>query len=213
MEALILDADDFNTLPRMTLMVHPTITICLVALVPPDPYHAPESLRQSVLLPLAKIVGAWPLWSHNRFKPERTSSKRKRSRSESEMTCNCTSCAHSSSFELSSSGTYASDFDSSDDDGERVTLPVGGDPEEGGKAELDVASWAGKVLLPTYSEVDDLDDLENDQLLRTYAQESALTPEQVKKALKEEDKKRITLAGPTLEELQCRLSKKRLRRS
>ncbi|EEB98647.1 hypothetical protein MPER_01811 [Moniliophthora perniciosa FA553] len=209
MEPLILNAHDYDALPRMTLMVHPTIAIFLTTLLPLDPYHAPESLRQNVLYPLSKIIGAWPLWSHNRFKPERHR-QRGSVPVESEMTCNCASCAQASSFESSSSGTYGSDFDSSDD-GERVTLPVDEDPEGDCKAELDVAAWAGKVvLLPTYSE---LDDLVGDQLLRTYAQESALTPGQVKRALKEEDKKRNTLARPTLEDLRCRLSKKRSRRS
>ncbi|ESK88766.1 hypothetical protein Moror_17154 [Moniliophthora roreri MCA 2997] len=213
MEPLIFNSHDYDTLPRITAMIHPTIALLLIVLVPLDPYHAPEGLKENALLPSTRIVGAWPLWSHNRFKPEPTSPKRKRSRSESEITCKCTLCAQTSSFESSSSsGTYASDLDSSDD-GERVSLPVGGDPEEDGKVELDVAAWAGKIVLPlTHSGVDDLDDLEDDPLLRTYAQESALAPEQVRKVLKEEDKKRNVLAKPTLEELRCRLSK-RSRRS
>ncbi|ESK88743.1 hypothetical protein Moror_1260 [Moniliophthora roreri MCA 2997] len=207
---LTLDAHDYDALPRISSMLHPTIAILLMELHQPDVLYAPQSLKENVIHPILKIIGIWPAWSHNRFKPEPTS-KRKRRRSETSdsISCKCTLCAHISSSESSSSsGTYASDIDSSDD-GERVSLPVGGDPEGDGKVELDVAAWAGKVVLPpAHSGFDGLDDFEDDHLLRTYAQESALDPEQVKKALKGEDTKRNALAESMLEELRCRLSKR-----
>ncbi|ESK90997.1 hypothetical protein Moror_16395 [Moniliophthora roreri MCA 2997] len=213
-ESLNLDAD-YDNLPRITSMIHPAIAIFLLELQVPDPLYAPQSLKENIIFPMINIVGIWPSWSHNPFKPFPTSSsssKRKRSRSElSDITCKCTLCAHSSESS-SSFGTYASDFNSSDGEELIALLPAGEDAEDG-KVDLDVTAWAGKVILPrAHSSDDDLDDNEDDELLRTYAQESALAPEQAKKALKEEDEKRNALAEPTLEELRCRLSKKRSRR-
>ncbi|KAI3620967.1 hypothetical protein WG66_008840 [Moniliophthora roreri] len=214
MSPLTLDAHNYDTLPRMSLMIHPTIAILLLKLYQPDALHSPQSLKENVIFPIIKIVGKWPHWSHNRFKPLPTS-KRKRRRSEASdgISCKCTLCVYDSSSEdeeESLSGTYASDFDSSDS-GEHVVLPVG-NTENVGNVDLDVAAWAQKVILPpASSRYDDSDEISDDELLRIYAQESALAPEQAKKALKEENKKRNVLAAPTLEEAWCRSSKKRSR--
>ncbi|EEB89186.1 hypothetical protein MPER_12742 [Moniliophthora perniciosa FA553] len=148
---LTLDAHNYDSLPRVTLMVHPAIVILVLRLHQPDVLHSPQSLKENVISPLIKIVGAWPHWSHNRFKPEPIS-KRKRRRSEPSdtITCKCTLCAYDSSSESSSStGTYASDTDSSDS-GERVVLPAGY-TEKDDKFDLDVAAWAQKVTLPLVS--------------------------------------------------------------
>uniref|UniRef100_A0A0W0G6C5 Uncharacterized protein n=1 Tax=Moniliophthora roreri TaxID=221103 RepID=A0A0W0G6C5_MONRR len=199
------------SLPRISSMVHPAIAILVLTLYQPDALHSPQSLKENVVFPIIKIVGIWPHWSHNRFKPEPTS-KRKRRRSETSdtITCKCTLCVYDSSSEpSSSSGTYASDIDSSDS-GERVALPVG-DIEKDGKVDLDVVAWAQTVILPPL--YDDSDEMSDNELLRTYAQESALALEQVKKTLKEENGKRNKLAAPTLEKVRFCLSKKRSRHS
>ncbi|ESK85860.1 hypothetical protein Moror_2352 [Moniliophthora roreri MCA 2997] len=203
MSLLTLNAHSYDTLPRMSLMVHPTIAILLLKLYQPDALHSPQSLKENVIFPIIRIVGKWPHWSHNRFKPLPTS-KRKRRRSEASngISCKCTLCVYDSSSdeEEEDSGTNASDFDSSDS-GENV-----------GNVDLDVAAWAQKVvLLPASSGYDYSDGISDDELLRTYAQESALAPGQVKKALKEENQKRSVLAAPTLKEVRCCLSKKRSR--
>ncbi|ESK90136.1 hypothetical protein Moror_7806 [Moniliophthora roreri MCA 2997] len=208
---LTLDAHNYDSLPRISSMVHPAIAILVLTLYQPDALHSPQSLKENVVFPIIKIVGIWPHWSHNRFKPEPTS-KRKRRRSETSdtITCKCTLCVYDSSSEpSSSSGTYASDIDSSDS-GERVALPVG-DIEKDGKVDLDVVAWAQTVILPPL--YDDSDEMSDNELLRTYAQESALALEQVKKTLKEENGKRNKLAAPTLEKVRFCLSKKRSRHS
>ncbi|EEB90724.1 hypothetical protein MPER_11031, partial [Moniliophthora perniciosa FA553] len=147
---LTLDAHNYDSLPRMSLMVHPAIVILALRLYQPDAFHSPDSLKENVVSPLIRIVGAWPHWSHNRFKPEPISKRKRRSEPSDTITCKCSLCAYDPSSESSSStGTYASDIDSSDS-GERVVLPAQY-TEKDDKFDLDVAAWAQKVILPLVS--------------------------------------------------------------
>ncbi|KAK7043926.1 hypothetical protein VNI00_008092 [Paramarasmius palmivorus] len=212
MSPLHYNTQDYDSLPRITSMIHPTIAIFLFILRPPDLSSAPEILKENIFLPALSTLAIWPAWSHNRFKTLSSSSSSKRKRSDSiasdAVTCKCTQCINCYETASSSTGTYASDIASSDDE---VSFGPAGDDEDD-KFELNVSAWADKVIPQRRCRIVNFDDLGNDRILQRYAQEPALSPEQVDGALKEENEKRNTLAGP-LQKVSCQLSKKRPRRS
>uniref|UniRef100_A0A0W0GDP2 Uncharacterized protein n=1 Tax=Moniliophthora roreri TaxID=221103 RepID=A0A0W0GDP2_MONRR len=210
--SLELDASDFAKFPRISLKIHPTVAIFFVKLQPPDAIFMPPSLRENALIPLLRVVAIWPLWTHNRFLSDQTSSKRKRSESadSSRISCHCTECLRDQepSSSSSSSASDGSETFASDEE------PVAHDAEDDRKFTPSIVAWRGKVVLPAPSTGSDyLDDVAEDDQLLAYVQESALDPQYADEALEEENRKRATLAGPALGNFQCRYSAKRSRRS
>ncbi|EEB99299.1 hypothetical protein MPER_01046, partial [Moniliophthora perniciosa FA553] len=165
------DTTEVTKPPRVSLDIHPAISIMFIEDRPPEGFFVPRSLKDNTVIPLLRVVGIWPLWIHNRFIDTRTSSKRKRSESAaSRISCNCQECAQDA---VSSTPSLSTPNESAGSEGEVLLQDIAEEKSVG----LGIAAWAGKVVLPPVRcGYDDFDDVGDDELLRIRT-ESALAPD------------------------------------
>ncbi|KAK1235636.1 hypothetical protein PQX77_001121 [Marasmius sp. AFHP31] len=113
--SFLLDTSDFNNLPRFKSMVHPLFVVFLRWLHPLGSMQVERCLAGHVIDPVDKITIKWPFWTHNRFLPVRSSSKRKRSRA---ISCDCTDCLEDDCSSSSEDAESSSGCSESSDDSE-----------------------------------------------------------------------------------------------
>ncbi|KAL0070073.1 hypothetical protein AAF712_002970 [Marasmius tenuissimus] len=159
--SLLLDTSDFNNLPRFKSMVHPIFVIFLRRLHPLGSMHVERCLAGHVIDPVDKVLLEWPLWTHNRFLPVRSSSKRKRSRA---ISCDCSDCMEDECSSSSEDAESSNGCSESSDDSESWRDPES--VKEVTKDDSRVKNWSRQTEKSS-------EDPESDPILEQYSMEAS----------------------------------------